>query len=282
MRACSLDAAYICTKQTWEIVAEFGIFDVCSQGFSRSAFSFVPGFDSYTLSPNDDSYILANIGFTTNFFGNEYTQLYVNNNGNVTFGSPLGTYTPFDLASTSLAIIAPFFADVDTRSAGSPVTYGTGAYDGQAAFGANWVDVDYFSSSTSHTAHNSFQLLLVDQGGGDFDIVFNYDTIQWESGTASGGSNLGLGGNSARAGFSGGSGVAGTFFELPGSAVNGAFLDGGAYALAPQSVLFEVRGGVVSSPISSVPEPETYAMSLAGLGIMGVMARRRSPPRLMG
>jgi hypothetical protein len=241
----------------------------------------VSGFDSYTLQPNDDSSILANIGFTTNFFGSEYTQLYVNNNGNVTFGYSLSTYTPLDLASMSRAIIAPFFADVDTRSAGSPVTYGTGTYDGQAAFGVNWVDVDYYSGSLSHTAHNSFQLLLVDQSGGDFDILFNYDTIQWESGTASGASNLGLGGNSARAGFSGGSGVAGTFFELPGSAVNGAFLDGGAYALAPQSVLFEVRGGVVSGPISSsVPEPGTYAMLLAGLGIMGVMVRRRSPHSL--
>jgi hypothetical protein len=236
----------------------------------------VSGFDSYTLAPNDDSSVLADIGFTANFFGSEYTQLYVNNNGNVTFGSPLPAYTPFDLTSTNTAIIAPFFADVDTRYAGSPVTYGTGTYNGQAAFGANWVDVAYYSNGgTPHTARNSFQLLLVDQGDGDFNIIFNYDTIQWESGTANGGSYLGLNGDSARAGYSNGSGVAGTFFELPGSAVNGAFLDGGSYALTSHGVSFEVSNGEVSAPIPSVPEPETYAMLLAGLGIVTAMARRR-------
>jgi hypothetical protein len=234
----------------------------------------VQGFDSNTLARNDDGYTsLVDIGFITNFFGNEYTQLYVNNNGNVTFDSPQGTYTPYDLTSTGRVIIAPFFADVDTRSAGNPVTYGTGTYDGQAAFGVNWVDVDYYYGS--HTAHNSFQLLLVDRDNGDFDIIFNYDTIQWETGTASQGNSAGLGGYSARAGYSNGTGNAETFFELPGSAVNGAFLDGGAYALAPQSILFQVRNGQVLPPIPSVPEPETYAMLLAGLGIVSAAARRR-------
>ena len=33
--------------------------------------------------------------------------------------------------------------------------------------------------------------------------------------------------------------------------------------------------GTFASPVAAVPEPETYAMMLAGLGIVGVMARRR-------
>ena len=239
----------------------------------------VSGFDANTLAPNDDgSTGLVDIGFTASFFGNEYTQLYVNNNGNVTFDFSQGTYTPYDLNTTGRVIIAPFFADVDTRSAGSPVTYGVGTYDGQSAFGVNWVDVDYYRSSVDHAARNSFQLILVDRSNGDFDILFNYDTIQWETGTASSGSAEGLGGYSARAGYSNGTLTPGTFFELPGSAVNGAFLDGGANALAYQSILFEVRNGAVSAPIivpPPIPEPETYAMLLAGLGIVGAMARRR-------
>ena len=32
---------------------------------------------------------------------------------------------------------------------------------------------------------------------------------------------------------------------------------------------------VTLTPVTSVPEPETYAMLLAGLGVMGAMARRR-------
>ena len=31
----------------------------------------------------------------------------------------------------------------------------------------------------------------------------------------------------------------------------------------------------VTSQVAPVPEPETYAMMLAGLGLLGVMARRR-------
>ena len=253
---------------------------------SGSAFAgaVVQGFDSNTLARNDDqSTGLVNIGFDANFFGSVYDQLYVNNNGNVTFRSPQTTYTPYDLNSTQNAIIAPFFADVDTLYAGSPVTYGTGTYDGQKAFGVNWVDVDYYFSDLSHTARNSFQLVLVDRGNGDFDIVYNYDAIQWETGMMSNGNSSGLGGVSARVGYSNGTGEAGSFFELPGSAVNGAFLDGGPNSLAYHRIdsdvtgryIFQVRGGNVLPPSPPIPEPETWAMLLAGLGIVGAAAKRR-------
>jgi hypothetical protein len=239
----------------------------------------VSGFGANTLAGNDDSYTgRVDIGFTVNFFGREYSQLYVNNNGNVTFDTPLSTYTPFGLETTSRVIIAPFFADVDTRNAGSPVTYGTGEYGEQAAFGVNWVDVDYYSSSASHTARNSFQLILVDRSDisyGDFDIVFNYDSIQWETGTASGGSSAGLGGYSARVGWSNGTREEERFYELAGSAVNGAVLNGGPNALAGMTYTFEVRNGIISDPIPTIPEPETWAMLLAGLGIVGAISKRR-------
>ena len=77
------------------------------------------GCTANTLPANDDGSTGAvPIGFTADFFGNPFTQLFVNNNGNVTFDGPLGKFTPFDLTTTGDVIIAPFFADVDTTGGG--------------------------------------------------------------------------------------------------------------------------------------------------------------------
>ena len=221
---------------------------------AASAGAVVSGFNANTLPRNDDgSAGPVPLGFSVTLFGNSNDAVYVNNNGNVTFGGPLSAFTPFNLLQTNQLIIAPFFADVDTSEAGSEVTFGTGSFEGKPAFGVNWIDVDYFSSSTSHSNRNSFQLILVsrsDRGSGDFDIVFNYDRIQWETGQASGSDANGLGGNSARAGYAIGAGAPGSAFELAGSAINGAFLDGGTRALisnsrgssVPGRYVFEIRG----------------------------------------
>jgi|GEM_PF-1030455 len=189
------------------------------------------GFTGNTLAPNDDlSTGAIPLGFTANFFGQMFTDAFVNNNGNITFNAPLGTFTPFDLLSTATPIIAPFFADVDTGAHGMPVTYDTGTIAGRPAFVVNWIDVDYFNSNPAHGDQlNTFQLVLIDRSdiaAGDFDIEFNYGEIVWETGDASGGTN-GLGGSSARAGFANG---VDTAFELAGSAINGAFLDSGPAA----------------------------------------------------
>lgn len=229
---------------------------ISSQAFAAAI---VSGFDSNTLAANDDgSTGLVNIGFNIDFFGVVSNQLYVNNNGNVTLDNELSSFTPFDLTSTGQQIIAPFFADVDTRNAGSEVTYGQGLYNGFDAFGVNWVDVDYFNSSPDHTSRNSFQLVLVDRSdirAGDFDIIFNYDQIQWETGTASNGNNDGLGGFSARVGYSNGTGDAGTALELNGSAVNGAFLDGGVNSLIANRLNSNVDGRYVFNARNSIIEP---------------------------
>src|SRR5689334_138790 len=79
-----------------------------------------------------------------NYFAQIYTSLFVNNNGNVTFGQASDEYTPSHLNGDydGVPIIAPFFADVDTRSPLSGVTtYGTGTVDGHDAFIATWPGV---------------------------------------------------------------------------------------------------------------------------------------------
>ncbi len=231
-----------------------------------------PAFSANALPANDDgSTSLVPVGFDLDFFGNTYSQVYVNNNGNLTFDGPLSTFTPSAMDPNGLKIIAAFFADVDTRAAGSGLTrygYGTGQVDGHDAFGATWVDVGYFPARDDKL--NSFQIVLVereDVAPGAFDIELNYDKVQWESGTASGGSG-GLGGISARAGFSSGTGTA---FELPGSGVNGALLDtnlagGLIYGSIGTTQLgryvFNVRNGVVVP----VDNPPTVAVDNASVG----------------
>ncbi|MGZ8247050.1 nidogen-like domain-containing protein [Methylomagnum sp.] len=176
---------------------------------------------------DDDSSGPVNIGFSINFFGTTYTQIYVNNNGNATFDAPLSTYTPFGLTGTRQVIIAPLFADVDTRAPNSRIVrFGTPA-GRPDLFVVDWIEVGYFSEHDDRL--NSFQLILQDLAAlpehspGDFQIMFNYDHIAWETGDASGGTG-GTGGSTARVGFSNGTGQPGTFYELPGSGLPFYFL----------------------------------------------------------
>ncbi|KRF37281.1 nidogen-like domain-containing protein [Nocardioides sp. Soil805] len=217
-----------------------------------------------SLTPNDDGTSAAiPAPFPVRFFGNPQSTMFVNNNGNLTFGSGLSQFTPSSLTgATDQPIIAPFFADFDTSGPDSGVTtYGTSP-DGKT-FCAQWADLGYFSEHTDKL--NTVQMLLrstEDQPGrsaGDFDITFNYDRIQWETGDASDGVG-GLGGTSAAAGFSAGSGVAGTFVQLAGSFVNGALLDGGPNALISGSqgssqagrYVFEVRNEGLTTSYGSM------------------------------
>jgi hypothetical protein len=147
--------------------------------FSVTAFgaAIVPGFDSTTDGRNDDgTYVsggcnnntpggtcsgdLVPIGFAINYYGVTSSSLYINTNGNVTFDAPLPTFTPFGLDDAFRQIIAPYFADVDTRNpASGTVTFGNGVFEGRTAFGVNWINVGYFDEHVDKT--NSFQLLLV-------------------------------------------------------------------------------------------------------------------------
>jgi hypothetical protein len=204
------------------------------------------GFDTTSLGRGDDhSSPEVPLGFTISFFcSTPHTGVFVNNNGNITFGSALGQYTPPPLNTLGQDIIAPFFADVDTRDPGSGITaYGQGTVDGHPAFGATWINVGYYNMHSSPT--DSFQAILIsrtDVGPLDFDIELNYGHLNWETGDASGGIG-GLGGNSARAGYSIADGS--HSIELPGSAVNGALLDGGPNALIASSQGSDVLGRYV-------------------------------------
>jgi len=214
----------------------------------------LPGFNSATLPANDDGSTTAvSLPFSVNFYGTTYNSIYVNNNGNVTFGSPVSQYTPEPLDQISVPMIAPFWADVDTR-VGNVVTYGTGTVNGKKAFGVNWPGVGCYDENDTVT--DTFQLILIDQshtGPGNFDIEFNYGNIQWDSGQASGGNGQCLGGTAAAAGYTNG-GVNGNdyTYELPGSGIDNALLSSNPItglsnqdynSTVPGQDIFPVRSG---------------------------------------
>lgn len=155
-----------------------------------------------------------------NFYGETYEKFYVNNNGNITFDAPLATFTPSDLVSEK--IIAPFFADVDTRENNIETSLGGNSqgtnlvyYDVNPDAGEITITWDDVGKYPNETIPNAFQLILrsPEEGEGDFvagegnfQIEFRYEEIQWTVGGASEDVY-------ARVGFSGGD-IANSY-ELP-------------------------------------------------------------------
>ncbi len=174
-------------------------------------------------------------------------------------------------------MIAPFFADVDTygldgnADGTSLVTYGTSP-DG-TTFCVNWEDVGYFSGHVDKL--NGVQLLITDRSAstgtpGAVRLTFNYDQVLWETGDASGGSN-GFGGVPALAGYTDGSGTAGTWFQFPGSLQTKQLLDPDQTDSDPDRGLFALvkgtkdAGGQLGRYVFDVGGSGVLVGSLSGL-----------------
>ncbi len=189
---------------------------------------------SAVVRGDDTANLVVNLPFTMNWLGTNYTQLYLNMNGNVTFTGGFVSYTPGALTGVGQGIMAPFWADVDSRYVGSPnqlyysdITSGSiPSVNGHKAFLVTWSAVQYYNNGNiaSQTPTDTFQLVIVDRsdtGAGNFDFIYNYDQMLWDKGTASN--------TYARAGWAT-NGT--TSYELPGSGTSGALLDSAATSTA--------------------------------------------------
>lgn len=166
---------------------------------------------SLAMGPNDDfSSNLINLPFDFNLYGVLYNTCYINNNGNVSFDTPYGTFSASPFPTAGFAMVAPFWADVDTRGDdNNGLNGGTVKYKiTPTAMFVNWTDVGYFPSATDK--HNTFQLIITDGtdpviGVGN-NVSFCYKDMEWTTGSASGGTN-GFGGTPSTIGANEGNGT---------------------------------------------------------------------------
>ncbi|HOH46599.1 MAG TPA: FlgD immunoglobulin-like domain containing protein [Candidatus Cloacimonadota bacterium] len=167
----------------------------------------VPLDETFTLAleANDDGFTAPiEIPFNFVLYGTQYTQFYINNNGNISFLEGYSTYTPFGFPIDGYPMLAPFFGDVDTRGVGSGLVW----YKIESnRIIVTWDHVGYFGARVDKL--NTFQVIFSDGtdpaiGLGN-NVAFSYGEMAWTTGDASGGTN-GLGGTPATVGVNAGDG----------------------------------------------------------------------------
>ena len=218
------------------------------------------------MLPNDDgSTGLIPIPFDFNLYGQTFNSIYINNNGNITFNGPLSTFSATAFPSTGNGIVAPFWADVDTRNGNGQVVYKitpTAVY-------INWEDVGYYSMQGDKL--NTFQLIItngsdpvIDQG----NVAFCYQDMQWTTGSASQGVN-GFYGIPATCGANKGDGLAYFLisrFDHPGVDFDGALGNpDGISWLDYKSFAFDVSNSGNVPPIpEGIASCDTFKICAAG------------------
>lgn len=144
------------------------------------------------------------LSFTFTFYGSQYNQVFINNNGNLSFEGAYSSFTPAGFPIADFAMVAPFWGDVDTRNLSSGVVY----YKSEPhRFIIIWDSVGYYSQHADRV--NTFEVIITDgtdpQVGIGNNVCFSYGDMQWTTGDASGGSG-GFGGAPATVGANKGDG----------------------------------------------------------------------------
>ena len=131
---------------------------------------------TYNLSSTDDgSSPSLSLGFTLDWFGTQYTNIYVNTNGGMVLDDGKGDFTEhinFDLRTASRPYILPLYTDLNPAANGT-VEFGTGTIsDGSTknVFWAEWVGVAEYGNNS---ARQEFQALIIEESDGA-TVEFRY------------------------------------------------------------------------------------------------------------
>jgi len=214
------------------------------------------GLESYSQQGTVTSWLTSNtsgsLGFTINLFGTGITSLFVLPQGMLsTQGAADHNATDYTIAN-SRCVIAGYKGDWDPQGT-NPLKYGTAIINGQNAFIAHY---DGISGYNSPNSTGNFQVIIIDRsdtGAGNFDVEFNYGSINLNSTDVSTQSR-------AFIGFTSGKGASdGNKWTLPGTLVNNRFRNGASDPIRNYRntdtdkaltgrILIESRNGVMITP----------------------------------
>lgn len=135
---------------------------------------------------DDGSHGPINLPFAFQLYGTFYNQVYININGNLSFGQPYGTFTAQGFPVNNFPMVAPFWADVDLRGPGAGNNIVRYKVTPTALY-VNWINVGYYPMQVDK--RNTFQVIITN--GTDpiapngANVSFCYQDMQWTTGSAS-------------------------------------------------------------------------------------------------
>jgi hypothetical protein len=181
-----------------------------------------------------------------------------------------GTLVDFESGPTGNWVTQSFGALTVTATPGADTAAPTFSVDGDYAGQYNTRDRLHITNHGSE-----FQALRLDFGGpvSAFGFLFGASDSSWNLNAYSAGNVLlesqvippVFGSNAGD--FFGFAGLAGASYATLTQNADGIYANGG--------VDYVFVDNVRTSAVAAIPEPETYALMIAGLGIVGAMARRR-------
>ncbi len=221
-------------------------------------------------------------------YGRTFGTFFLNTNGNITFNEAVPTFTPDPFPVADQPMIAPWWADVDTRGGGQPSNNSICYHIEPNRIVVTWHNVGYYSAHNDRL--NDFQMVLSTSStctsGGDFDVEFRYNRCEWTTGDASEGKG-GFGGIPAQVGFDAGNNR--NYVALPQSrtaAILNVCATSNVPGGAPGLYRFQIRGGGVALGCTGAGMPCTVAgqMGACGMGVTicsgtGVTCQQVNQPR---